>query len=47
MSAAAGTVLDQHVIFLGGSLCLKIEHVRKISVVDIWTVTIFFSLFSR
>jgi hypothetical protein len=35
-------VLDQHVIFLGRSLCLQIEHVRQISVVEIWTATVFF-----
>ena len=35
-------MLDQQVIFLGRSLCLKIEHVRRISVVEIWTATVFF-----
>jgi len=42
VSTATGSVLDQHLIFLGRNLCLKIEHVRQISVVEIWTARIFF-----
>jgi hypothetical protein len=42
MKLSADTVAeyDQHVIFLGRSLCIKIELVRQIRVVVVWKVKV-------